>query len=59
VLTGIHTPFIRPTIQRDAVYGLQDAISLAYEGVKSIRFNDMFHKKHIASRYEPKVPLAG
>jgi phosphoribosylamine--glycine ligase/phosphoribosylformylglycinamidine cyclo-ligase len=44
-----------------AAYGssLQDAVSSAYEGVKSLQFNDMFYRKDIASRYEPVNTLAG
>jgi phosphoribosylamine--glycine ligase / phosphoribosylformylglycinamidine cyclo-ligase len=37
-----------------AAYGstLEEAVALAYKGVKSVQFNGMFFRKDIASRYE-------
>jgi phosphoribosylamine--glycine ligase/phosphoribosylformylglycinamidine cyclo-ligase len=37
-----------------AAYGsnLEEAVALAYEGVKSVQFNGMFYRRDIASRYE-------
>ncbi|KAK3902379.1 rudiment single hybrid motif-containing protein, partial [Staphylotrichum tortipilum] len=42
-----------------AAYGssLEEAVALAYEGVKSVQFNGMFYRRDIASRYEPLCPL--
>ncbi len=38
-----------------AAYGtsLEEAVALAYEGVKSVQFNAMFYRRDIASRYVP------
>lgn len=43
-----------------AAYGpsLEEAVSLAYRGVKSVQFKGMFYRKDIASRYESTVSLS-
>lgn len=36
---------------------LEEAVALAYEGLKSVQFNGMFDRRDIASRYVPAGPF--